>query len=145
MCHAGAGWQHYYALWCRELRILRKLDCCDRCDFYAHSLYMVCGVHPYGVKGDHCADFRLAPSAVTVPDAPLAWYGDQWQPQGANYYGDELILEPVQQRSLKQRLDLLDTHPLFTGRCPNCERPIREIAGQVHYDCGHCGWVDDSL
>lgn len=98
-----------------------------------------------GSEGDHCADFRLAPSAVTVPDASLAWYGDQWQPQGASYYGDELILEPVQPRSLEQRLDLLDTHPLFTGRCPNCERPIRVIAGQVHYDCGHCGWVDDSL
>ncbi len=124
---------------------MAKLDCCDRCDFYAHSLYMVCGVHPCGVEGDSCPDFSPAPDAVTVPDEPLAWYGDQWQPEGASYYGGELILDPVRVRSLDEQVQLLDSHPLFTGRCPGCERPIKAISGQVHYDCENCGWVDDSL
>lgn len=125
---------------------MTKLDCCDRCDFYAHSLYMVCGVHPNGVEGDRCADFRPVTRAITIPDDPLAWYSDEWQPQGASYYGDELVLDPVQRLNLEQRLELLDVHPLFTCRCPNCERPVpKAAAGQIHWDCGHCGWVDDSL
>ena len=77
-------------------------------------------------------------------DDPLAWYGE-WQPQGASYYSDELILEPLQWRSLEQRFKLLDSHPLFTGRCPQCERGIKAVADQIHYDCEHCGWVDDSV
>jgi hypothetical protein len=122
-----------------------KLECCQYCDFYAHSAYMVCGVHPTGVEGNYCADFRVASAAAMVPDDPLVWYGNRWQPQGASYYGDEPILEPVQRRSSEHRLELLDSHPLFTGRCPQCERGIKAIAGQIHYDCENCGWVDDSM
>ena len=125
---------------------MAKLDCCDRCEYFAHSLYMVCGVHPCGVEGDHCTDFSPAPAAVTVPDDPLAWYSDQWHPEGASYYGDELILEPVQGRSQDEQMELLDTHPLFTGRCPNCERPlIQTDPPRVHWDCEYCSWPDDSL
>lgn len=133
---------------------MAKLDCCDtpqewrcqRCDYYAHSPHMVCGVHPGGVEGDSCADFRAATGAIAAPDDPLAWYDDQWQPEGASYYGGELVLEPVQGLTLEQRLELLDTHPLSTGRCPNCEMPLRQTdPPRVHWDCGNCGWVDDSL
>ena len=122
-----------------------KLDCCDRCQLCAHSPYVVCADHPEGVEEDSCPDFRLATRAAANPDDPLAWYGDSWQPAGASYYGGELILDPVQRLSLEQRLELLDVHPLFTGRCPNCERPVaRGMAGQIHWDCD-CGWVDDSV
>jgi hypothetical protein len=122
---------------------MAKLDCCNRCNFYAHSPFLVCAEHPAGVEGDSCPDFQLN---LQVPDdEAIAWYGEQWQPEGASYYDGELVLEPVQRRSLEQRLDLLDSHPLFTGRCPNCERPIQAISGQMHWDCGHCGWVDDSI
>ena len=107
---------------------------------------MVCGVHPCGVEGDHCTDFSPAPAAVTVPDDPLAWYSDQWHPEGASYYGDELILEPVQGRSQDEQMELLDTHPLFTGRCPNCEMPLLQTdPPRVHWDCEYCNWPDDSL
>ena len=123
---------------------LAKLDCCDRCSFYAHSPYLICAVHPTGVEGDSCLDFRLAPEPFVAPDEPLAWFEDEWQPEGASYYGGDLVLEPVQRLSLEQRLELLDWHPLFTGRCPNCERAIAS-EGQVHWDCGHCGWKDDSV
>ena len=99
-----------------------------------------------GVEGDSCSDFRLAMRERPIPDDPMAWYSDQWQPQGASYYGGELILDPVQRLSLEQQLEMLDVHPLFTGRCPNCERPIPQAApGQIHWDCGHCGWGDDSV
>lgn len=120
-----------------------KLDCCDRCHFYSHSLYMVCAVHPDGVEGDTCLDFR--PDPERLEDEALAFY-DPWQPEGASYYGDELVVEPVQRLTNAQRLELLDSHPLFTGRCPNCEMPIRQTEPpRVHWDCGHCGWKDDSV
>lgn len=125
---------------------MAKLECCDRCEHFAHSLYMVCGVHPCGVEDDHCTDFRPAPDAVTVPDDPLAWYGDQWHPGGASYYGGELVLEQAERRSLDEQVQLLDTHPLFTGRCPNCEMPlIQTDPPRVHWDCEYCGWPDDSV
>jgi hypothetical protein len=125
---------------------MAKLDCCNLCKYCAHSPYLVCAEHPGGVEGNSCKDFRLAIRERPSSDAPLAWSGEGWQPEGASYYDGELILDPVQRLTLEQRLELLDTHPLFTGRCPNCERPIAlGLAGQVHYDCGHCGWVDDSI
>jgi len=121
-----------------------KLDCCDRCRFYAHHPLLVCGVHPMGVDGGHCPDFELD---LTIPDdEAVAWYGEQWQPEGASYYGDDLVLEPVQQMTMAQRLDLLDSHPLFTERCPHCEMPLRQMEPpRIHWDCDHCGWVDDSV
>ncbi len=120
-----------------------KLDCCDRCRFYAHHPLLVCGVHPMGVDGD-CPDFELD---LEIPDdEAVAWYGEQWQPEGASYYGGELVLEPVQQMTMEQRLELLDSHPLFTGRCPSCEMPLPQTEPpRVHWDCEHCGWVDDSV
>jgi hypothetical protein len=123
---------------------MAKLDCCDRCKYYARNPFLICAEHPTGVEGEHCPDFELD---LEIPDdEATAWYGEQWQPEGASYYGDELILDPVQRLTLEQRLELLDTHPLFTGRCPNCERPVpRATDGQVHWDCEHCGWVDDSV
>lgn len=121
-----------------------KLDCCNRCKFYSHSPYMVCGLHPTGVEGDTCPDFELD---LTLPDdEAVAWYGEPWQPEGASYDGDDLVLDPVQQMTMEQRLDLLDSHPLFTGRCPHCEMPLRQTEPpRVHWDCDHCGWVDDSV
>jgi hypothetical protein len=48
------------------------------------------------------------------PDGtPTMLFG--WQPAEVSYYGGELILEPLQRLSLEQRLEMLDTHPLFTG------------------------------
>lgn len=121
----------------------RKLDICDRCHFCAHSLYLVCPVHPQGVAGEECLDFRPA-----ADDPALAFYepSELWEPQGARYYAGELILEPIQRLTNAQRLELLDTHPLFTGRCPSCEMPVHETQPpRVHWDCEHCGWVDDSI
>jgi len=123
---------------------MAKLDCCNRCQFYSRSSLLVCALHTDGVEGDSCSDFELD---LTIPDKEaMAWYGEQWQPEGASYYGGELILEPVQRVTMEQRLELLDNHPLFTGRCPNCEMAIRQTEPtRIHWDCRHCGWLDDSV
>lgn len=58
---------------------------CDRCVLYAHNPFLVCAVHPEGVSGDSCLDFRLDPNA----EAQL------WEPSGATYMGDELVIKRV--------------------------------------------------
>ncbi|MGD1950744.1 MAG: hypothetical protein ACFB14_14020 [Leptolyngbyaceae cyanobacterium] len=59
-------------------------------------------------------------------------------------YNGEIIPAPVVRYTPEQQLALLDWHPIFTGRCPNCEMPITQTQpARVHWDCGHCDWVDD--
>lgn len=70
---------------------------------------------------------------------------EQWEPAGASYYNGELILQPKQRWTPEEQLDLLDWHPLFTGRCPRCERPFPKYdRPPVRWDC-ECGWIDDSV
>jgi hypothetical protein len=33
---------------------------CDRCDFFAHSPYLVCALHPAGPEEQPCRDFESA-------------------------------------------------------------------------------------
>ena len=94
-----------------------------------------------------CLDFRLDPNA----EAQL------WEPSGARYIGDELVIERVtyngeeiiQPRQLwtqQQQLELLDTHPLFTGKCPECGYTFeRDYTARVHWNCPDCGWMDDTV
>lgn len=121
----------------------RKLDCCNKCHFYSHNPYLVCAEHTDGVDGNTCPDFVFDPQRAD--DEAVAFY-EPWQPEGASYYDGELVLEPVQRLTLQQKIELLDEHPLFTGRCPNCEMPIRETdPPRVHCDCPECGWINDSI
>jgi hypothetical protein len=121
-----------------DLKTMPKLPECDRCQRYAHSSYLVCSVHPSGVTGDRCLDFAIDPTLADLEEL------QQWEPVGANYYNSELVVQPPQ-LGLQQQLDLLDWHPIFTGRCPNCERSIAFEASRLHWDCASCGWVDDSV
>ncbi|WP_416667832.1 hypothetical protein [Egbenema bharatensis] len=112
-----------------------KLPECDRCLLYAHNSHLICAVHPTGVDEDECPDFRINPDAA--PE-------EVWEPIGASYYNGELILQPEQRWSQAEQLQLLDRHPMFTGRCPECEMPILPTYPPlVHWDCAHCGWKDD--
>lgn len=94
---------------------------------------------------------------------------EQWQPEGARFVNGELVIErdndsgaspgehrsfyngeeiiqPQQRWTRSEQLDLLDYHPLFTGRCPQCERPFpRYDRPPVHWDCPSCDWKDDSV
>ncbi|MEH2378970.1 MAG: hypothetical protein V7K27_08695 [Nostoc sp.] len=55
------------------LETLRKRH---RCLLYAHNRHIVCLVHPDGVDGDSCLDFRENPNIK--PE-------ELWQPEGASY------------------------------------------------------------
>ena len=114
-----------------------KLPECDRCILYARDPHLVCAVHPTGPNTNTCIDFREDPNAEPV---------ELWEPEGASYYNGELILQPPQRWTLEQQLELLDTHPLFTGRCPQCEMTYPKYeTPPVHWDCSECGWIDDAV
>jgi hypothetical protein len=125
---------------------MNKLSECVRCQFYAHSPYTVCAVHPFGVDGNNCLDFRQEPN--TEPE-------ELWEPAGARYIDDELVLErnnynaeeirqPQQRLTREEQWEILNTHPLFTGHCPSCGYQFPpHVPELVHFDCPNCGWIDD--
>ncbi len=114
-----------------------KIPQCDRCLLYSHNPHLVCVVHPAGPRGDSCLDFREDPNAEPA---------ELWEPEGASYYNGELILQPQQRRTQQQQLELLDTHPMFTGKCPQCGYEFdRDYTARVHWDCFECGFLDDSV
>ena len=127
-------------------RVRNKIPECDRCLLYAHNPFLVCAVHPSGPKDNSCLDFRLDPNAEEL-----------WEPEGARYIGDELVIErtfyngeeirqPQRRLTREEQLQLLDTHPLFTGKCPACGSTFdRDYTARVHWDCAECGWVDESV
>ena len=115
----------------------RKPGRSHRCLLYARNPHLVCAVYPAGPNTNTCIDFRENPNAE--PE-------ELWEPEGASYYNGELILQPRQQWTPEQQLELLDTHPLFTGRCPRCERLFPQYeTPPVHWDCSACGWMDDAV
>ncbi|MDB9372340.1 hypothetical protein [Nodularia sphaerocarpa] len=124
-----------------------KLPECDRCLLYAQNPYLICAVHPDGVDGDSCLDFREDPSAEPV---------ELWEPEGARYIDNELVIdrtfyngvEIIQPPPLttEHQLELLENHPLFTGFCPQCGAEFdRDYVSRVHWDCNNCGWMDDTV
>lgn len=140
-----------------------KIPECDRCLFYAHNYHLICVPHPAGPDGDNCMDFTPDPeySHWRFKDFlglqrrddepfsnPFGLHSNEelWEPAGASYYAGELIVQPRQRWTREEQLQLLDTHPLFTGCCPQCgvefERDYRAV---VHWDCPNCGWMDDTI
>jgi hypothetical protein len=108
-----------------------------RCLLYAHNPHIICAIHPYGPDDMNCLDFRPDPDAE--PE-------EKWEPEGATYYNGELIVQPLQRWTREEQLELLDTHPFFTGVCPSCgyRFPLDNLP-DVHWDCPSCRWVDDSV
>ncbi|BAY66952.1 hypothetical protein NIES22_70960 (plasmid) [Calothrix brevissima NIES-22] len=138
-----------------------KINQCDRCLFCAHDPYIVCAVHPGGPDNNTCLDFRPDPELESKQFVDFLGIGEsddqqQWEPQGARYIDDELVIErvtyngeeirqPPQRWTREQQLWLLDWHPMFTGRCPACGAEFdRDYTARVHWDC-ECGWMDDSV
>jgi hypothetical protein len=115
---------------------VRKIPECDRCRFNLHNPYLVCDDYPAGPEGNSCLHF--APDPGATPE-------ELWEPEGASYYNGELILQPCQRWTRKEQLELIDTHPLFTGKCPRCGHLFpRDSPPEVHWDCPDCNWVDDT-
>ena len=109
---------------------------CDRCIFNTRNPHLPCAVHPYKIMNDQCPDFELDTSLPA---------GEWCEPEGASYYAGELVIEPTQRWMREQKLALLDWHPMFTGRCPDCERSLMQThPARVYWDC-QCGWRDDSI
>ena len=110
---------------------------CDRYIFNTRNPHLPCTVNPCKVMDARCPDFELDTSLPA---------GEWWEPEGASYYGSELVIEPLQRWTREQKIALLDWHPMFTGRCPDCERSIAQtLPARVYWDCQECGWRDDSV
>ena len=122
----------------------RYISACQSCHFFTSSSYLSCAIHPEGVMGDRCLDWRPIPQN----DEDIRFYSpdEQWEPEGASYYNGELILPPRRHLSPLEQEYLLDTHPLFTGHCPQCgaAMPMTDPP-PLHWDCDRCGWKDDSI
>ena len=80
-----------------------------------------------------------------------------WSPTGTDYvngelvmkesyYNGELIKQPQQRFSKEEMLYLIDTHPLFTNTCPNCNYEFeKQDSPSTHYNCPECGWDDSDI
>lgn len=112
---------------------------CDRCLFYPKNPHINCAIHPFGPDGDNCLDFREDPNLQHEDE-------EEWAPVGYAWYGDELIRNAPPRLTPEQQLQILDTHPFFTGVCPECGyRFDRDNPPEVHWDCPRCGWIDDAI
>jgi hypothetical protein len=112
---------------------MAKISECDRCQYFLNSPHLVCAVNPCGPEGLTCEDFRAITPSGTEPAR---------QPLGGGYYVGNWIPQPFPVLTENEQLALLDWHPQFTGRCPECETPIAESA-KGQWCCGHCEWADD--
>lgn len=96
------------------------------------------------LEGKHFVDF-LGLQQQTEENNKLshieafnAEYSDQqWQPEGVffvngelvineerSFYNGQEIVQPEQHWTQEEMLQLIDEHPIFTGRCPSCEMPF---------------------
>ncbi|MEM6398660.1 MAG: hypothetical protein AAF757_00285 [Cyanobacteria bacterium P01_D01_bin.116] len=128
---------------------MTRIPECDRCRFYSGNFYLTCAVVPGGPDGKECPHF--------APDPDIVEAEELWEPEGSRYINDELVIErtyyngeeiiqPPQRWTQQQQLELLDTHPMFTGKCPSCRAEFdRDYTALVHWDCPECGWKDDSV
>ena len=113
-----------------------KIPDCDRCSFNAHNPHIVCAVHPNGVESEKCLDFRQDSNAKVE---------EQWCPQGYSWYGGELVPNRPSRYTVNEQIEILDTHPFFTGVCLKCRHEFDLENLPVHYDCPECDFIDDSV
>ncbi|WP_299406742.1 hypothetical protein [Acaryochloris sp. IP29b_bin.148] len=102
---------------------------CDRFSGYLGSQYLVCAIHPSGPAQNPCPDF--------------AEVNEDWEPVGARYEDDELNKDWAGYLTSSERIEVLESHPYFTGICPKCGESFGD-SRPIHYDCA-CGWIDDSI
>lgn len=90
-----------------------KIALCDRCNYYAHSQYLVCAVHPSGVTTNYCHDYESS---------------HLWDIENIENY---------------QYLEQLAWHPIFSGKCPHCKQEYsRFVPPPVNWYCDRCGWEE---
>ena len=109
---------------------MSKIPLCDSCQFYSsNNPHLVCAVHPQGVSGDNCLDYRLKSDYI---------FEEQWCPEGYTYYNGELIKLPEKKLTQTQQFWVLENHPLFTGFCRECGYEFPK--NPQNWDCPECGW-----
>lgn len=114
---------------------------CKQCQLYSGSLHLPCAVHPCGPAPDGCLDFAPNTAAAVVQEDEELWF-----PDSAGWYAGEPVPTPSSTLTTEEQLDLLESHPLFTGCCPQCGWEFdRSNPPLVHWDCPECGWKDNSL
>ncbi|MEP0914850.1 hypothetical protein NDI45_28515 [Leptolyngbya sp. GB1-A1] len=118
---------------------IRRLPQCDQCRNNAHSTFLFCAMHPYGVavELEQCPDYEHDPNGLENDDG--------WEPEESAFYNGERIASPVERLTKAQQLELLLWHPLLTGLCPQCRHPFFEDGDRVHWNCNQCGWTDDAV
>jgi hypothetical protein len=108
-----------------------------RCLLYSQQLYFVCPVHPEGVE-DECPDFRPDPEIDEEEE-------EYWSPTGYFWYGDNLIPNRLCRYTKEEQEKILDTHPLFTGLCPNCSHIFTTSPPTgAPWHCPACDWRENS-
>jgi predicted RNA-binding Zn-ribbon protein involved in translation (DUF1610 family) len=126
-----------------------KISDCDRCRFNACNYYLLCAVNPTGPPGSVCHDFEADPELGGrryVDFLELLQQQAELEPAGMSFYNEQLVMQLRQRWTREQQLELLDTHPMFTGICPACGAEFeRDYRALVHWDCHNCGWKDDSI
>lgn len=116
---------------------LHKISQCDRCQFYAYNDYIVCALHPAGpLEESFCRDFE------PWPDGKIFW-----APVGVGFYEVEESTElsrplSLSPRSLREQLERIEAHPIFSGHCPQCGHKLG-YAPRYLWNCDRCGWKDD--
>lgn len=103
---------------------------CDRFSGYLTEGFLVCAIHPSGPVQNPCPD-----SAEVIED---------WEAVGAFYKDNELLKDWAGYLTSSERIEVLESHPIFTGICPECGASFRDCR-PIHYDCRECGWMDDSI
>jgi hypothetical protein len=146
---------------------MQKIPECDHCMFYSHDYHIVCAIHPSGIEGDSCSNFRPDSELHNKRFVDFLGLGVQqqgldeelWQPEGVRFVNGELVIErrgsfyngeeiiqPQQRWTPEEQLWLLDNHPLFTGACPECgDCFLQDYSQLIHFDCPSCSWKDDSI
>ena len=77
-----------------------KISDCDRCQYFANSPYMVCGVNPCSPRGDACEDF-----AASAKD--LEAKAEARLPIGGGYCAGDWIPQPFPALTTVDQLLLL--------------------------------------
>jgi hypothetical protein len=84
-----------------------NLPQCLTCQIYRNG----CSVHPQGVKGDRCLDFRLK---YETEFASQMTSEEQWQ--------------------------IFNAHPVFSGKCLQCSHIYDKLSNRTNWTCPICSW-----
>ena len=73
-----------------------------------------------------------------------------WCPDGYTFVDDQLVKLPVSYEinhestlTRAQQFQILMTHPIFTGMCPQCRYVYEANSDLLNWNCPICEWQSD--